>query len=73
MDHHREKISWWMLPFSHFVINTYDIYTSRQKEGESLGEAYKIFKKILSVWPTHNFYDTDQMQIFCNNLKLKTN
>ncbi|XP_058768708.1 uncharacterized protein LOC131642482 [Vicia villosa] len=42
------------------------------KEGESLGDAYKRFKRLLVACPAHNMDVTEQMQNFVNGLKLKT-
>lgn len=38
----------------------------------SLGDAYKVFKRLLVVCPTHNLDQTEQMQMFINGLRLKT-
>lgn len=44
----------------------------KQKEGESLGDSYKRFKRLLVACPTHNMDRTEQMQMFVNGLLLKT-
>lgn len=44
----------------------------KQKEGESLGDAYKRFKRLLVACPTHNLDQTRHMQMFVNSLRLKT-
>lgn len=44
----------------------------KQKEGESLGDAYKRFKRFLVACPTHNMDQTEQMQTFVNGIRIKT-
>lgn len=44
----------------------------KQKEGESLGDSYKRFKRLLVARPSHNLDQTEQMQMFVNGLMLKT-
>lgn len=44
----------------------------KQKEGESLGDSYKRFKRLLVACPTHNLDQTKQMHMFVNDLKNKT-
>ncbi|CAJ2659128.1 unnamed protein product [Trifolium pratense] len=55
-----------------FVRRRQDISNFQQKDGESLGEAYKRYKKLLAACPEHNYDGTVQMQIFCNGLLLAT-
>jgi hypothetical protein len=59
-------------PTALFVRRRQDISSFQQKEGESLGEAYKRYKKLISACPEHNFDTTVQMQMFCNGLRLAT-
>src|SRR3954463_3857588 len=59
-------------PASVYIRKRYDIVNFKQKEGESLGDAYKRFKRLLVACPTHNMDVTEQMQNFVNGLKLKT-
>src|SRR3954468_8201764 len=59
-------------PASVYIRKRYDIVNFKQKEGESLGDAYKRFKRLLVACPTHNMDATDQMQNFMNGLKMKT-
>src|SRR3954463_984888 len=59
-------------PASVFIRKRYDIVNFKQKEGESLGDAYKRFKRLLVACPTHNMDATEQMQNFMNGLKMKT-
>src|ERR1051325_10156555 len=59
-------------PASVFIRKRYDIVNFKQKEGESLGDAYKRFKRCLTACPTHNMDATEQMQNFVNGLRLKT-
>src|SRR3954471_21271793 len=59
-------------PTSVYIRKRYDIVNFKQKEGESLGEAYKRFKRLLVACPTHNMDATEQMQNFMNGLKMKT-
>src|SRR3954470_24668049 len=59
-------------PASVYIRKRYDIFNFKQKEGESLGDAYKRFKRLLVACPTHNMDVTEQMQNFVNGLKLKT-
>src|SRR3954468_23698324 len=59
-------------PASVFIRKRYDIVNFKQKEGESLGDAYKRFKRCLVACPTHNMDPTEQMQTFVNGLRLKT-
>ena len=55
-----------------FIRKRYDILNFKQKEGESLGDAYKRFKRLLMACPTQNLDRTDQMQTFVNGLRIKT-
>lgn len=55
-----------------FLRKRYGIINFKQKEGESLGESYKRFKRLLVICPTHNLDQTEQMQMFVNGLRLKT-
>lgn len=55
-----------------YIRKRYDIVNFKHKEGESLGDAYKIFKRLLVVCHTHNLDLTEQMQMFLNGRKLKT-
>src|SRR3954471_20257725 len=59
-------------PASVYIRKRYDIVNFKQKEGESLGDAYKRFKRLLVACPTHNMDATEQMQNFMNGLKMKT-
>ncbi|XP_050890469.1 uncharacterized protein LOC127095883 [Lathyrus oleraceus] len=59
-------------PASVYIRKRYDIVNFKQKEGESLGDAYKRFKRLLVACPTHNCDATEQMQNFVNGLRLKT-
>src|SRR3954462_2436891 len=59
-------------PASVFIRKRYDIVNFKQKEGESLGDAYKRFKRCLVACPTHNMDPTEQMQTCVNDLRLKT-
>src|SRR3954466_1374872 len=59
-------------PASVFIRKRYDIVNFKQKEGESLGDAYKRFKRCLVACPTHNMDPTEQMQTFVNGLRVKT-
>ncbi|XP_050916825.1 uncharacterized protein LOC127131999 [Lathyrus oleraceus] len=43
-----------------------------KKDRETLGDAYKRFKRVLVACPTHNMDATEQMQMFVNGLKIKT-
>ncbi|XP_050897217.1 uncharacterized protein LOC127104044 [Lathyrus oleraceus] len=45
---------------------------NQPKEGESLGDAYKRFKRLLVACPTHNMDATEHMQNFVNGLRMKT-
>src|SRR3954470_19119981 len=59
-------------PASVYIRKRYDIVNFKQKEGESLGDAYKRFKRCLVACPTHNMDPTEQMQTFVNGLRVKT-
>ena len=59
-------------PASVYIRKRYDIVNFKQKEGESLGDAYKRFKRCLVACPTHNMDQTEQMKMFVNGLKMKT-
>src|SRR3954468_14505041 len=59
-------------PAAVYIRKRYDIVNFKQKEGESLGDAYKRFKRLLVACPTHNMDVTEQMQNFLNGLKMKT-
>src|SRR3954471_19877889 len=59
-------------PASVFIRKRYDIVNFKKKEGGSLGDAYKRFKRCLTACPTHNMDATEQMQNFVNGLRLKT-
>lgn len=59
-------------PASVCIRKRYDIVNFKQKEGESLGDAYKRFKRLLVACPTHNMDATEQMQNFVNGLRMKT-
>src|SRR3954466_6925073 len=59
-------------PAAVYIRKRYDIVNFKQKEGESLGDAYKRFKRLLVACPTHNMDATEQMQNFMNGLKMKT-
>ncbi|XP_050919795.1 uncharacterized protein LOC127137369 [Lathyrus oleraceus] len=59
-------------PASAYIRKRYDIVNFKQKEGESLGDAYKRFKRLLVACPTHNMDATKQMKNFVNGLRLKT-
>lgn len=55
-----------------YIRKRYDIVSFKQKGGESLGDAYKRFKRLLVACLTHNLDQTEQMQMFVKDLKLKT-
>ena len=56
-----------------FVLRKrYEILNFQQKKGESWGDAYKRFKRVLVACPTHNMDPMEQMQMFVNGLKIKT-
>jgi hypothetical protein len=59
-------------PASVFLRKTYEVLNFKQKDGETLGDAYKRFKRVLVACPTHNMDATEQMQMFVNGLKIKT-
>lgn len=59
-------------PASVFLRKRYEILNFKQKDGETLGDAYKRFKRVLVAFPTHNMDLTEQMQLFVNGLKIKT-
>ncbi|XP_050877193.1 uncharacterized protein LOC127080953 [Lathyrus oleraceus] len=59
-------------PASVFLRKRYEILNFKQKNGETLGGAYKRFKRVLVACPTHNMDPTKQMQMFVNGLKIKT-
>ncbi|XP_050919246.1 uncharacterized protein LOC127136767 [Lathyrus oleraceus] len=59
-------------PASVFLRKRYEILNFKQKDGETLGDAYKRFKIIMVACPTHNMNATEQMQMFVNGLKVKT-
>src|SRR4051812_32558884 len=59
-------------PASVYIRKRYDIVNFKQKEGESHGDAYKRYKRLLVACPTHNMDHTEQMQVFVNGLKIKT-
>jgi hypothetical protein len=59
-------------PASVSLRKRYEILNFKQKEGESLGDAYKRFKRILVACPTHNMDETEQMQMFVNGLRIQT-
>src|SRR3954467_9718440 len=59
-------------PASVYIRKRYDIVNFKQKEGESLGDAYKRYKRLLVACPTHNMDATEQMQNFVNGLRIKT-
>src|SRR3954463_13118247 len=59
-------------PASVFLRKRYEILNFKQKEGESLGDAYKRFKRTLVACPTHNMDKTEQMQVFVNGIRIKT-
>lgn len=41
-----------------FPEERYNIMNFKQNEGESLGDAYKRFKRLLVACPTHNLNQT---------------
>ena len=59
-------------PASVYIRKRYDIVNFKQKDGETLGDAYKRFKRCLVACPTHNLDETEQMQNFVNGLKMRT-
>ncbi|XP_050917630.1 uncharacterized protein LOC127132709 [Lathyrus oleraceus] len=59
-------------PASVYIRKRYDIVNFKQKDGETLGDAYKRFKRCLVACPTHNLDATEQMQNFVNGLKMRT-
>ena len=46
-------------PASVYIFKIYDIVTFRPKEGESLGDSYKRFKRLLVACPTYNMGQTE--------------
>src|ERR1051325_8444396 len=54
-----------------FIRKRYDIVNFKQKEGESLADAYKRFKRLSVTCPTDNMDQTEQMQMFVNGLQMK--
>lgn len=58
-------------PASVLLRKRYDIMNYKQKEGESLGDSYNRFKRLIITCPTHNLDQTEQMQMFVNGLRLK--
>ncbi|XP_050916808.1 uncharacterized protein LOC127131981 [Lathyrus oleraceus] len=59
-------------PASIFLRKRYEILNFKQKDGETLGDTYKIFKRVLVACRTHNMDPIEQMQMFMNGLKIKT-
>lgn len=59
-------------PTSVFLIKRYEILNFKKREGESLRDAYKIFKRVLVACPTHNLDQTKQMKMLTNGLRMKT-
>ncbi|XP_050876203.1 uncharacterized protein LOC127079892 [Lathyrus oleraceus] len=59
-------------PASVFLRKRYEILNFKQKDGETLGDAYKRFKRVMVACPTHNKDPTEQMKMFVNGLKIKT-
>lgn len=59
-------------PASVFLRKIYVIMNFKQEEGVSLGDAYKTIKRLLVACPNHNLDQTKQMQMFVNDLRLKT-
>ncbi|XP_073219691.1 uncharacterized protein [Cicer arietinum] len=55
-------------PLTMFVRKRQEIFSYKQKEGESLCDTYRRFKNLLAGCPNHAYVDTAQMQIFCNSL-----
>ncbi|XP_073223447.1 uncharacterized protein [Cicer arietinum] len=55
-----------------FVRKRQEISSYKQKEGESLRDTYRRFKRLLVGCPNHAYEDTAQMQIFCNGLRPNT-
>ncbi|XP_050901865.1 uncharacterized protein LOC127108437 [Lathyrus oleraceus] len=55
-----------------FLRKRYEILNFKQKDGETLGDTYKRFKRVLVACLTHNMDATEQMQMFVNGLKIKT-
>ena len=59
-------------PASVYIRKKYDIVNFKQKEGESIGDAYKRFKRLLVDFPTDRMDQTEQMKMFVNGLRIKT-
>ena len=59
-------------PASVFIRKRHEILNFKQREGESLGDSYKRFKRLLVACPTHNLDHTEQMQTFVNGLRIPT-
>lgn len=59
-------------PASVFLRKIYGIMNFKHKEGESFGNAYKRFKRLLVACPTYNLDHTEHMQMSVNALRLKT-
>ncbi|CAI8618373.1 unnamed protein product [Vicia faba] len=59
-------------PASVYICKRYDIMNFKQKEGDSLGDAYKRFKRLLVAYPTHEMGQTEQIRMFVNRLRMKT-
>ncbi|XP_058768596.1 uncharacterized protein LOC131642353 [Vicia villosa] len=59
-------------PASVSLRKRYEILNFKKKEGESLGDAYKRFKRILVACPTHNMDQAEKMQMFVNGLRIQT-
>lgn len=59
-------------PASVFLRKRYEILNFKQKDGETLGDTYKRFKRVLVACPTHDMDATEQTHMFVNDLKIKT-
>ena len=55
-----------------YIRKRYEIVSFKQKEGDSLGDAYKRFKRLLVASPMHNMSQIEQMHMFVNDLQIKT-
>lgn len=55
-----------------FLRKRYESLNFKQKDGKTLGDAYKRFKRVPVVCPTHNMDATEQMQMFVNGQKIET-
>jgi hypothetical protein len=59
-------------PASMFLRKRYEILNFKQKDRETLGDAYMRFKRVQVACPTHNMDAIEQIHMFVNGLKIKT-